>query len=455
MIEIKRDDYSCDEEFIAKVYCLKSDNNMTNKECNTYINSMLGSNYGESTTRGIAKYINLGQEIQSERNLSELKGENKEITTLKHEYNNYEQVKSYKEVVEINKDGSYSSDRLIGIENEDNLKDENFLLGVHNYDAKAWQIVSARNSIWNTQVKGGTITKLYASKINVKPRVNSVSTEEIKEWFKEFDRENKTVKNINYKHKEGKLLFEFPMVDLHYGKKGYVFEVGKESSSEQTEQNFLKVICDFKNRLKDKPISKIVFPIGNDLFNSDSTDGSTTRGTKQDNDMRWKQLFKSGLKMITQGIDVLSEIAPIDLIYVEGNHDTMSAYHLFVALDAYYRKDDVVNVIDSALTRQYYKWGKCLIGYSHGNCEGKRISGLMQKEQPKLWGETLYREWHLAHLHHEIAKEDNGLVIRHLPSITGTDAWHYNSGYVGALQKCQAFIWDKESGLMDILMSYV
>jgi hypothetical protein len=378
----------------------------------------------------------------------------KEKINNKIENNSIDIETKYKNTIELNKDGSQTSDKLLKMSEED-CKDTNYLLKAHGYDIKSWELVSARNNIWNAYSKQDGVMTLYSSKISVKPRVNDISIEEIKEWFNDFDRNFKTVKKANYEHKDGDLLFEFPLVDLHFGKRGYLFEVGQDSDSKTTENNFFKVIGDYKSRLKDKPISRIVFPIGNDFFNSDLTDNSTTRGTRQDNDMRWKEMFRKGLEMIIQGIDMLSEIAPVDLIYVEGNHDTMTTYHLFVALQAYYRNDDTVNIIDNAMSRQYYRWGNCLIGYAHGDTEGKRIFGLMQKEQPKLWGETIYREWHLGHLHHEIAKEENGVVIRHLPTITGTDAWHYNSGYVGALQRCQAFIWDKEKGMQDIMFSMV
>ena len=50
--------------------------------------------------------------------------------------------------------------------------------------------------MWDTQYKGGKIVKLYSSKIDVKPRINDISIEEIREWFKDFDRRNKTTKQI-------------------------------------------------------------------------------------------------------------------------------------------------------------------------------------------------------------------------------------------------------------------
>ena len=37
--------------------------------------------------------------------------------------------------------------------------------------------------------------------------------------------------------------------------------------------------------------------------------------------------------------------------------------------------------------------------------------------------------------------------MKNLPSLTGTDQWHHNSGYTGAIRKVICFIWDKRNGL--------
>ena len=116
-------------------------------------------------------------------------GLDNELNTLNLVNNNgYEQTKSYKDTVEINKDGSYTLDKLIGIEDESVLKDETYLLKCHGYDPKLCQIVSARNSKWNTQLKGGRVTKLYASKINIKPRVDNINTQEIEDFYKQLNK---------------------------------------------------------------------------------------------------------------------------------------------------------------------------------------------------------------------------------------------------------------------------
>jgi hypothetical protein len=326
---------------------------------------------------------------------------NETLATANYEKNDYEQTKCYKETIEINKDGSFTSDKLIGIEDEAQLKDEAFLLKVHNYDPRLWQIVTARNSIWNAQRKGGDIIKMYASKITVKPRKDSISMQEIEEHFKDLSaRYAPSLQIRTNKITASNKMLEVPIVDLHYGKKAYAFEVGEAVDTDMIEKRFINVIDDIIDRVKGQDFEKIIFPIGNDFFNSDTIENTTTRGTRQDNDLRWQEMFLKGVELLIKAIDKLSTLAPVEVFYVAGNHDKMASYYATHYLNAWYRNDGRVQVSIDPQIRKYIEYGNCLIGFSHGNEEGKRINSLMQIEASNAWGKTKFREWHLGHLHH-------------------------------------------------------
>lgn len=448
---LKREDYNSDEEFIMRVYESKSDNQMTNSECKEYINFILQTNYSESTLRGIAKYSLLGFEIGYDKGLSEGK-------TLEPNEKNNKEVQpinmQYKETIELNKDGSQTSDKLLLMSKED-CKNVEFLLKAHGYDTKVFELVSAKNNIWNAYSKQDGIMTLYSSKITVKPRHNDISMEELEEWFNKLDKKYQPSKLYTNTIPTDGMLLEVPLVDVHYNKRSYEIEVGQEGTIAKTEEDFLKVISNIIERTKGKKIEKIVFPIGNDFYNTDTSENTTTRGTRQDVELRWQEMFLKGSELLIKGIDLLAEVAPVEVFYVAGNHDKMAGFYVTLVLSSWYRNDERVLVSKSSKTRKYIKFGKCLIGYTHGDKEKNKIFGIMQQEQPRAWGETLYREWHLGHLHHEVTKENQGVIVRHLSSISPTDAWHYECGYVGSLQKAQAFLWDKNKGLMDILLSYV
>ena len=92
---------------------------------------------------------------------------NKSLSTS---LDNVERAKStYKSESSINKDGTFSSDKLIVIK-EDELKNPNSLLKAHGFDIREWELVSARNNIWNVYSKQDGVQELYSSKIVVKPR---------------------------------------------------------------------------------------------------------------------------------------------------------------------------------------------------------------------------------------------------------------------------------------------
>jgi hypothetical protein len=166
-------------------------------------------------------------------------------------------------------------------------------------------------------------------------------------------------------------------------------------------------------------------------------------------------MFLKGCEVLVQGIDLLSQIAPIEIIYIAGNHDYTVSFYALNYMSAWYRNNPNIKIEVNPITRKYVQFGQVLLGWSHGDTEKKRINTLMQIEVPELWGKCKWREFHLHHLHHEKTIEENGLIIRYLPSIVATDLWHYQSGYVGNIAKTQSFIWDKEKGLECILNSVI
>ena len=133
----------------------------------------------------------------------------------------------------------------------------------------------------------------------------------------------------------------------------------------------------------------------------------------------------------------------------------MLSYAATVGLSQRYSNTESVTVDLSATPRKYRLFGVNLIGYSHGEKEGKRLEGLMQVEAPELWGKSIFREFHMGHLHTELTKTNNGIIFRRISAITATDSWHVENGFIGSVRQAQAFIWDKELGLQAILNSNV
>jgi hypothetical protein len=367
-----------------------------------------------------------------------------------------------KRSIEIQQDGRQISEKLIYI-NEEQLKDVKFMLEAHGYSVEHWDLLSCRNNVWNTYSKKDGIQTLYSSKITVKPKLNSISSEEVLKHFEELlNKHDRPFLELQRPKEYGSMMLEIPIMDLHLSKLGWKYETGESYNHKIAEERLYGVITDILNRVETNNIEKIIYPIGQDYYNFDLPSGTTAGGTPQDSDSRWQKMFLHGCELAVTIIERLSKVAPVDVFYVAGNHDKTASYYLTLYLSAWFKNDDNVKVDISPTRRKYVEYGNCLIGYSHGEMEKERISKAMQVEAKEAWGRTLYHEWHIGHLHKEkltkefyktVDDEDGGLIVRHISSITGSDAWHTESGYVGAVKKAQAFLWHKKFGLMNIINS--
>ena len=269
------------------------------------------------------------------------------------------------------------------------------------------------------------------------------------------------VTNDNDKIVENNML-EISLFDLHIGKLGWAGEVGENFDVKIARARFLDAIIGLLKRAKGFQYSKIVFPIGNDFFNSDNQFNTTTKGTEQDEDLRWQKTWDMGTELIVDAIMLLKATGvPVEVPVVPGNHDQERSKYLGSFIDAWFRLDDQVTVDNSAKTRKYIEHGEVMLGYTHGNEEKENsLPMLMATEEKEMWGRTTFHEWHLGHFHKkrnvkftimdkaQMVNEDLGVTLRYLSSLTGTEEWHYKKGYIGTQKAGEAFLWNDKCGLI-------
>lgn len=261
--------------------------------------------------------------------------------------------------------------------------------------------------------------------------------------------------NLKYPKLKRGMLYEIEMPDIHIGKLTWGEETGEDSDIKIQVQTAKSVIQSLLLHTQNYPIERILFPIGHDYFNVDNQFNTTSHGTPQQEDTRWRKTFRVGWTLAADMIAMCAQVAPVDVYIIPGNHDEERSYYLGETLSALYAKSKNVMVENSAKSRKYYQYGKNLIGMTHGYHEKiAKLKDIMSFEVPDLWASTKFREWHTGDKHHKedflykTHEADNGVVIRILRSLTPPDAFHYNKGYIGALKASEAFLWDKENGLI-------
>lgn len=323
------------------------------------------------------------------------------------------------------------------------------VMKAHNLSPEEWQVMSFTSNSWQAQTKDSGKMSLWQSKITVKPaKEQAISLEHIEKHFANLSEKYKPKYLPPKIARESSKMLEINISDLHYAKLAWVGESGENYDYKIAKKRFDQIINAECKRLEEQDFEKILFVWTNDFFNSDTPDNNTTGGTPQSTDLRWQKMFNTGVETLVGAMDRLQQLAPIKTFYIASNHCRQTEYYATKYLSAWFRYNDRVDINTNGKARHYELYGTNLIGFSHSSFEkGKNIEHLMAVEAPDLWAKSKYREMHLAHIHCEKTEEKGGVIYRWLPSVTGTDQWHYDSGYVGAAKRSYSFTWDKVKGL--------
>lgn len=331
------------------------------------------------------------------------------------------------------------------------------------YDPTVWSLEEWRFGTWEVAMKDEEENRLCTTvRAKLKPRVAEVSREIVleaaasvlKSGVIPLSVSEPSYSNVLDKNK----LLEMTAVELHFGKLAHKFDTGENYDHKIARARFEAIVEDVVTTQLHEKADTLFVPLGSDFFNTDTVTHTTTMGTPQDNDLRWKKLFLLGLEMWSQAIATYRErFNHIDIYYKAGNHDRMSSFYLFVALSQLFKDDPKVTFNHDFKPTLCYQWGKCAIFLNHGDKKGvnkrpgsNQLLRSIPQEFPREWGESVHRELHLDHLHTEYMYDDQyGIVLRRAPSASGTDEWHYENRYL-ATPKYQYYIWDKESGLLCI-----
>jgi DNA repair exonuclease SbcCD nuclease subunit len=166
-------------------------------------------------------------------------------------------------------------------------------------------------------------------------------------------------------------------------------------------------------------------------------------------DGRYQKTFWKARNTVIETIKKLLKIAPVMVMAIYGNHDTLSSWHLADSIECYFHDNPDVKVQNDPTYRKYYEYGRNMIMFTHGD-KGKRddYPALMAAERSAMFGRTQFREVHCGHTHETKMEEYHGVRVRILPALCPADSWHAENGYVGNLRNAEAYIWNKNEGLI-------
>ena len=168
------------------------------------------------------------------------------------------------------------------------------------------------------------------------------------------------------------------------------------------------------------------------------------------------QILRDGCHLARQHIEMLAKIAPVEVVFMRGNHDKHSSLALMLYLQAVYEDSDRVQITHNVKERQYLMWGNNLLGFTHGDgVRGTDLPAVMAHEARSAWGACSNHTWFHGHLHHIKQTEKGGCMVIQLPSLAGHDRWHYRKGFTLNRAGLMAHLVDKDLGVVGSLFAPV
>ena len=239
--------------------------------------------------------------------------------------------------------------------------------------------------------------------------------------------------------------------DLHYGKMAWEDECGRSYTREQAAEDLLRNTEVLMEQVCYRGMpEKFIVCTGGDWFHVDTWHGSTTKGTLQDTDGSIQRIIYEGCDLACTYIDLIRQVAPVDLITIPGNHDRTSTYALDQRLLGQYRDCPDVNYQICMSSRKHTIYGDNFILFAHGSDEHKKdLPRAVSRDYRQLVGSTKRTIIFTGHLHTLEMRSDFGVKLVQMPSISGPDRWHYDHLY-GAISAGAAYIMHKHSGRMAI-----
>lgn len=247
-------------------------------------------------------------------------------------------------------------------------------------------------------------------------------------------------------HYDPDLLTVIPMGDPHFGLMTWSREVGEDFDLKIAEQLTFSAV-DRLCSMTPSSDTAMLLNLG-DMFHADNSSNRTPQsGNALDVDGRFQKIAEVGLRAMIRCVRrLLEKHAKVIVRNNRGNHDPHQAHMLTIAMNAMFHDEPRVEVEMSPSSFYYYRFGKTLIGSTHG--DGAKLADLpliMATDVPQEWAAATWRVWHCGHFHHDQLKDHPGCTVETHRTLATNDAWHKHNGYRSG-RDMKAVIYHAEHG---------
>ena len=287
-------------------------------------------------------------------------------------------------------------------------------------DTDKWKL----SQYWNKQM--GDHWRVSALVSQIKNPEEKLFEDLLKNWTPKKYK----ISNIPYKNKftADPHCAVISLQDIHFGKEG-------NDTIDKDFEDTVKNLVSRANAIHH--IETMYFVVGGDLINMDTFQGTTTSGTPLDNCMSATEAYVQAFDAMHWAVTYIkAHCDNLVVVYVPGNHDRLSSFHLAHALSRSIECDKITWDVKYE-ERKVHVWHNNFNAFEHGDKRSKNNPLIYASEYPKAWGDTTNRTLFKGHIHTDrkveymTSNETAGFIEKTLPSLGKTDYYHYSNKYVG------------------------
>lgn len=229
----------------------------------------------------------------------------------------------------------------------------------------------------------------------------------------------------------GDLMSTYVIGDAHFGMLALKAETLEADFDLKIAERELTAAISYLVDTAPKSKYGLLVDVGDFMHVNDRKNVTPQSGNLLDVDTRFSKLIRVVVLVFRFCIqEMLKKHEKVKVIASPGNHNPDSAGWVSLCLDMFYENEPRVEVDTSPSTFFYHRFGKSLIGVTHGDrTKFADLPSIMAADRPKDWGDTEHRHFLCGHVHHTKQQEFRGCFVESFNTLAPNDAWHTQSGY--------------------------
>lgn len=242
--------------------------------------------------------------------------------------------------------------------------------------------------------------------------------------------------------------------DLHVGKWGNTLESGEDYDVDIARERLMSTTAKMIDRVQRMGgVKRWLFGAGSDWFDIDNPQNTTTRGTPQTVHGTYEFITRHGFELAARYIETLAQIAPVDVVCMKGNHDSVTTMFLMWWLAARYRGSEWrgrIEVREDITPRQVWNPDpRVFCTLDHGDEDHRRSwqAVMSDSRHGRPWVDATARVMFMGHMHqHQILADIPGATAVRLPSLAGKNRWLVHKAFVGIKKALVPYLICPEDG---------